>query len=341
MKLPQYARTITESEFNNIQWGVQPKNGYIEHAGQKFNFREANYSDFQEFTQPGVSGPGTTQDFALLMPEVLNRQIYTFIQDNLITENFVPTIKINGPVETWMREYGFEATEVAQADEVPAAQLSYDRVFMQIIKVGIRPELSYELMADAQWDIMARHVMQCGLAMARYRDLHILDIYNNAVPDGKNDVGMHYSDHIIDGGGALNWDAIVNAYSILGLENLTATDMIMNPYQAAELLKLKEFRDSSGAFQVLSGRIENTLQTGRLAPILGMNTWVSRHQPAGQVLFIDRNNYGVLGMRQPILVESDKDIVKQLNTIVFTERYGCGIMNSSGAVLVNNLKEGL
>jgi HK97 family phage major capsid protein len=342
--IPQYpegVRRLTEDEFNKIKWGPLPKEGGFSYRNKRFDFREADYSDLEEFDTPGLSGAGVTQDFKFLMPEIINRQIITQIEDVIIGRNLLDVFRINGPVEVWLREYGFEATEVAQNSEVPVAKLRHDKIYVNVIKVGIRPELTYEVIADGQFDIMRRHIRQCGIAMAKYEDAHIFDVMNNGVPNGSTIVGTQESDHSFDGGGAFNWDSLVNAYSSIQLENLNPTDLILNPYQAAEILKLKEYRDASGAFQIFPDRVSGAITAGTLPPVLGLRIHVTRAQPAGTALMIDKNNYAALADRQPLLVEADRDVVKQLQTVVFTQRYGCGILNNDGAANITNLKTSL
>lgn len=339
---PEYIRTMKESGFNDLQSGPIPK-VQIENMNQRFHYSEASFGgDFEEFQTPGLSGAGTTDDFMLLMPEIINRQIITEIEDALIGTNLVETFKISGPVEVWLKEYGFEATEVEQASEVPSAKLRHDQIYINIIKVGIRPELTYETIADGMFDLMARHVRQCGVAMAKYKDLVIFEVLNNGVPDGSTIVGTRESDHTFSAGGALHWDVIVNAYSAIQLENLNPTDMVVHPYQVAEMLKLKEYRDASGVFiSTLTGRMQGAINNGTLPPLLGMRVWVSRHQPAGQVLIVDRQNFGALAQRSPILIESERNVVRQLSTVVFTERYGAGILNNDGGALITDCRTSL
>jgi hypothetical protein len=116
----------------------------------------------------------------------------------------------------------------------------------------------------------------------------------------------------------------------------------MHPYNAAQVLKMPEFRDlTNSRFLILPDRAEKMMATGQLPPILGIKLWVTRAQTPGTILMVDRNNYGVLAERQPLLVESDQDIVKQFRTVVFTQRFGAGILNNDGASKITGLNTSL
>ena len=117
----------------------------------------------------------------------------------------------------------------------------------------------------------------------------------------------------------------------------------MHPYQAAQGLNLGEYRDLSGAgkWNVFPERANRTVSTGQLPPILGLNMWVTRNQTPGTILMIDKANYGILAERQPLLVESESDIIHQMRTVVYTQRYAGGILNNDGGANITGLKTNL
>lgn len=339
MKIVPSIRTINEDQFNSIQWGYLPKQGSVIDEDRVYNYREA---DLVEAQTPGLDTATFTQDIKLLIPEVINRQIITQAEALRVGRNLVDVVRINGPSESFLKEYGFQAAEIAEGGEVPRGKTRYEKFFINVIKTGVRPELTYETIADGKFDIFRRHTLQAALAMVKYEDAHIMSVINAGVPDGSTITGTNESDHSFAAtGNNLVWDDWVNSTMAVQLEHLAVTDCVMHPYQAAQILKLQEYRDltaTPATWQVFPDRVRNVVATGQLPPVLGITMWITQNQTAGTMLFVDRNNYGVLADRQPLLVETDRDIIHQMQTAVYTQRYGAGILNNDGASNITALK---
>lgn len=320
------------------------KEYFMEYAGRPYRFRE-----FMEAEVPGMDDAITTEDLYWLMPEVLNRQIITLAEDARIGRNFVDVLKINSESESFLMEYGFSAAEVPEGGEVPVAKTRYEKLHITTFKVGVRPLLTYEAIADAKISILQRNVNQATLAMSRFEDAHIMSTLNAGVPDGSAITGTNESDHSFAAGATtLTWDDLVKAYTSIVNENLQPTDIICHPYQLAQLLKMTEFRQVIGVgtgrtatvqdqFSQWNPRMEARYGQGKIGSILGCNVWFTRNQTAGTLLMIDRNNYAILAERRPLLVESTDDIIHQMHTVVFTQRYCAGVLNNDGAANITAL----
>ncbi len=338
-------RTVKESEFNKIQWGYLPKKGVTVHEGKEYNWREA---ELQEAQTPGFDSAVFTQDIKYFIPEVINRQIITQAEDLRVFRNLVDVIRVNGPSESFIKEFGFQASEISEGGEVPLGKLRYEKFFINIIKVGVRPLLTYETIADGKIDIFRRHTTQAVLAMVKFEDAHGMSVLNAGVPDGSTIVGTKENDHSFTATGEnLTWEEWVLATQSIAAEQLSATDVVEHPYQAAQILRLNEFReltsasDNLGAWRIFPDKAATVMRTGQLPPILGITQWVTPNQTAGTMLFVDRKNYGALAERQPLLVETDKDIIHQMQTAVYTQRYGAGILNHDGSSNNTGLKTAL
>lgn len=295
---------------------------------------------------PGLSGAIFTDDIDLLMGEVINRQIITIYQPEAVGRQFVPIIQVSGSVESWLKEYGFEAQRVEQGTEIPTAKLRHVKVHLEIRKWGIRALATYESITDNQFGMYERHINQAVKAMARYETKHIFTVLNAGVPDGSTIVGTKESNHTFQSPDTnLTWDLFINAYMAIKNEGYNPRKVAMHPYQASQMLKLEEYRNMTsghGEFVVnVDGVIRRTMQTGQIPPILGLEITVTPYQTAGKILIIDPDNYGILAERQPLLTESDTDIVRQMRTTAMTQRGGAGIINNDGAAAITNLKTSL
>lgn len=341
MDIPQSIRTVTEDEFNNVDWGFLPKSGKAYFKGERFNFREV---DFIEAQTPGLDSATFTKDIKLLLPEVLNRQIITIAEDRRVGRNLIQTMRINGPSESFLKEYGFQATRVPEGGEIPVAKLHHEKLHLTVFKTGVRPLLTYEAMADGQYGILERNTNQAVIAMVKYEDAHIMTVINGGVPDGGTYSGTNETNHsFAAASNNLTWELWVKSMMAIEMESLIATDSVLHPYQASQMLKMPEYRDlsSSGKWNIFPDRANQVVTTGQLPPILGLSLWVTRNQTIGTILTIDKNNYGILAERQPLLVEAENDIIHQMKTVVYSQRYGAGILNNDGASNITGLATSL
>ena len=297
--------------------------------------------EVQEAT-PGLSGAIFTDDIDLLMGEVLNRQIITQIEDVRVGRQCVPIIQVSGSIESWLKEYGFEANRVEQGAEIPIAKLRHAKVHLELRKWGVRAVATYEAIADNQFGMFERHINQAVVAMARYEDKHIMTTLNAGVPDGSSITGTKETNHTFASPDTnLTWDLFVKAYMSIKNEGLNPKKAIFHPYQAAQMLRLEEYRNMTsghGEFVVMDGNIRKVMESGQLPGVLGLDFLVTANQTAGKILMLDDANYGIYAERQPLLTESDTDIVRQVKTTAMTQRGGCGIINNDGGAHLTNLK---
>lgn len=315
--------------------------GYLQTVMQEDDKRPYNFREFIEAETPGLDATLTTDDLTFLMPEVLNREIITIAEDARIGRNFVDVVRINSESESYLKEYGFTASIVPEGAEVPLGKTRYEKLHITVFKVGVRPQLTYESIADAKIAILQRNVRAATLAMARFEDAHIMTVLNAGVPDGSTINGTNEADHSFEASTALTWNDLVKCFTAIIRENLTPTDIIGHPFQLGQLLQMNSFRayedSAQGSFRFWSPRIEARYGQGKIGTILGCTVWFTNNQTAGTLLMIDKNNYAILAERQPLLTESDEDIVHQMRTVVFTQRYQAGIINNDGGANITAL----
>ena len=183
--------------------------GYLQTIMQEDDKRPYNFREFIEAETPGLDATLTTDDLTFLMPEVLNREIITIAEDARIGRNFVDVIRINSESESYLKEYGFTASIVPEGSEVPLGKTRYEKLHITVFKVGVRPRLTYESIADAKIAILQRNVRAATLAMARFEDAHIMTVLNAGVPDGTTIVGTNEKDHSFEASTALVWNDLI------------------------------------------------------------------------------------------------------------------------------------
>ncbi len=339
-----YDEAMNKTRDGKMYLPHMPSYGSFAHKNKYYNWRE-NFSEATATTStPGLDNTTLTTDLRLLMPEVLNRRIQTLIEDRRIGRELLDVMRINSETESFLKEFGMVASKVDEGQEVPVGKIRHEKEFISVFKVGIRPLISYEAIADNKFGILSRLTSQAGLAMVKFEDTHIMTVLNNGVPDESTALrtGTNENNHSFASVETTNiaWEDLIKGFISIERENLTPTDMIVHPYQWAQLLRLTEFRNlnsSDSFFTVWNDQTAKAMRTGAIEAVLGMKLHVTNTQTAGTILVIDKANYGILAERQPLLIEQERDVIHQLQSVVYTQRYGAGILNNDGAANVTGL----
>jgi HK97 family phage major capsid protein len=287
-----------------------------------------------------LEGMITRDDLIGLLPEVINRQIQVYAEPRRIGRELVDVIRINSDVESFLMEYGFEATEITELGEIPTAKPRYEKSTLHTKKVGVGLQFSNDMLEDQRWDLIRRATRQATMAMTRYEDNHIISTLYSGVPDGSTIIGEKYTNHQVAASADL-WEDFVRAFEIGQIEGYPFNAMVMHPFQHAQLLRMDQFRDGGGLWQVFPQRVENQMATGNLGTILGMKIYVSNYAHIGKILFLNTDNYAIFGERRPLRTEQDKDILHQSHLVVMTQRYGTAVVNPSGSAMITGLKTDL
>jgi len=98
----------------------------------------------------------------------INRIVWEALQPNLIFRELVTIWHTNNPTYRFIRAILIpRAFDVTEAAEIPIAGEKYDYVDVSMRKIGVRPQISRELVEDAVWDVVARQLAEGGRAMAQ------------------------------------------------------------------------------------------------------------------------------------------------------------------------------
>ena len=292
-----------------------------------------------------LEGFMSRDDAMLLLPEVISEEILTRAELKRVGRSLCDTVAIPGSSYSMLREETFEATEVPEGAEIPIARTSYEKINVTPYKIGIRPHLTREMVQDAQWDIIRRHVRNATDAMARKEDTDIIAALLAGVPDGTTIVGPRVADHIkgpTDWGGSsgdpINIKYTAEAINILDQEEMVADTMLIHPVQKRDLTLLEDFKDTTNLWYMsVPQRLEQVMRSGFVANWMGMDIFVSNRMTAGKVLIFDRSKYAILFERQPLTVERYDDVIRQMEGIAFSQRYVPAVVVNEAAVLIEDL----
>lgn len=288
-----------------------------------------------------------TRDVArILIPEILNEQIQTKVEEARIWRGLVDVVRVRGPTFSWLEEEGFEASQVPEGAEIPIQHATWEKKHASIIKNAVRCVITREMIEDSAWDIIGRHVNQGGLAMARLEDWMIGGALNDGVPnglaisDGVGGIGSQIESHRFKmgadtTGNPLTWRAIAKALTILRVENYTPNVMVIHPYQMYDLLTMEEFIGfNERAYLTLPTQLTSAMTTGTIGSIGGMRVIVSANQPAGQVLIFNSGVYGVLAERRPVSLDRYDDYIRQMEGLALSQRLIAVAIRRDAAVML-------
>jgi len=298
-----------------------------------------------------IDGVLRRDDARVLIPEVLNEQIQTKVQEARVGRELVQTVSLAGDSMAWLEETGFEAEQVPEGAEVPIKHATWEKFYINVVKIGVRPVITREMIEDAHWDVVRRNLDQAALAMARYEDWMIMNALNAGVPnnaaitDGVGGIGTVVGSHRINmgsggAGDSLTWRSIAKALTVMRLENYTPDVMLIHPVQMYDLLTMEgDFIGATEkAYLTLPERVTSAMSNGTIGSIGGMRVVVSANQPAGQVLMFDSSVYGVLAERRPVSMDKYNDVVRQMEGIVLTQRLMPAAIRRDAAVMLTGGK---
>jgi hypothetical protein len=137
--------------------------GYV--PGELLN-RDQTFLQLKERVRPKLK-ESILSDQAYAVAEI-NRIVWEALQPNLIFRELVTIWHTNNPTYRFIRAILIpRAFDVAEAAEIPIAGEKYDYVDVNMRKIGVRPQISRELVEDAVWDVVARQLAEGGRAMAQ------------------------------------------------------------------------------------------------------------------------------------------------------------------------------
>jgi HK97 family phage major capsid protein len=287
-------------------------------------------------------------DAKILLPEIIDEQIQTTVEEKLIGRGLVDVVNIQSDSISWMEETGFNAYIVPEGAEIPIEHATWEKFFVSVLKIGVRPVITQEMIDDAHWPVMRRNIDQAVMAVAKKEDEMIMDALNAGVPNdspisgGVGGVGKVVHNHRISIGpeasnNPLTTRALAKAFTILRKENYTPNTILCNPTQMYEMMVMEEFIGlNSQAYMTLPDFVRNSMVNGTVGKFYGANVVVSENQPAGQILVFDSSVYAVLMQRKPATTDEYTDVIRQLKGVIITERVMPAVVRRDAAVMLTN-----
>lgn len=216
---------------------------------------------------------------------------------------------------------------------------------VKIKKYGLKVKITDEMISDSQWDVIGMHLRAAGAAMARLKEENIFrefDKHGHTVFDNNStDPKAKGSGRDFYGvkNGTLTAEDIIDMCVSMMAAGFTPTDIIMHPLcwslfyknDILESLSMPAFGGGAPTTAVSGAAPQVGINTG--APVAGMSIsfspWVpfDRLNKTFSFYIIDRNNVGVLLVKDTMSTEQFDDPTRDIQTMKVKERYGVGVLN--------------
>ncbi len=314
----------------------------------------------------------TTADANILIPKVVSQVVAESAEPMYLASQFFQKVQLNEGRSMEFIHFGaIRAFEVGEGQEYREQTLNLTKqgitnVDVRVKKYGLKVQITDEMVADSQWDVIGLHLQAAGRAMARKKEEVIFEEFSkhgHVVFDAKmygpiygkdeagKDVIVGYQDGYPTGrgfdgerNGTLAAEDIIDmAVSIMAAGH-TPTDIVMHPLcwslfaknAALEGSSIAAFGQGSSSFDPKAFNTSNAL---------GLNVIFSPFVPFDQAnktfdfYLVDRNNVGVMLVKDEISTEQFDDPLRDIYTLKVKERYGVGILNGGlGLAVARNIK---
>lgn len=278
-------------------------------------------------------------DAPILFPKVISRTLREAAEPQLLVTPLLSVVRLGkGRSMEFPAVNAIQAGEVPEGQEYPEQALAFAKqVEGKVSKKGVKVAFTEEVIADSLWDIVGLHVRAAGRAMARLKEQIALGAFADAATIVfDNDDGSEDDTTGRDINGAFNdtltWDDIVDMAAVLMAENHVPTDLILHPLMWSLFLKDSVFHAGGARYgeawnypvNSKEGVANATAPMGLnvlVSPFVSFTAKTSSAAAKSDVFLIDRNEIGVLLVRDDMSTDDWNDPSRDISMLKMKERY--------------------
>jgi len=212
------------------------------------------------------------------------------------------------------------ASVVSEGSDIPKVNPTYTPYTITPQKYGVGVEITYEAIQSFQFDLINDWLAEAGYAMAKKIDSDILTEIRTASGVGSIDASTS---------GTLAYDDVVAAVTTVRGQNFNPDTLIINPDQAADLLKDTKFINASayGSREpILNGEI------GRFA---GVRVLVTTQCPSGTALVFDSKRACLVAVKRDLTVRRREEPERDAITIYVTQMLKPKVINPEAICVIH------
>lgn len=295
----------------------------------------------------------TTADANILMPKVIQQVVTEAAEGQYLASQFFKRINLTEGRSMEFIHFGaIRAFEIGEGQEYPEQSLNLTKdgigsVDVKVRKYGLKVSITDEMISDSQWDVIGLHLQAAGRAMARLKEENMFREFSrhgHVVFDGNLFLAGqegYPTGRGFDGNynGTLTGEDMLDMSLSIMSAGFTPTDIIMHPL-CWSLFAKNEFLENAGKAAFGQGTNGQDPRQFNTTNSLGLTVQFSPFVPFDQAnkkfdfYLIDRNNVGVLLVKDDISTEQFDDPTRDIQSLKLKERYGVGILNGGLGIAV-------
>lgn len=274
----------------------------------------------------------TSDDTRGMVPELFMDTILMANLNAMVTHNFITEIPIDREsivIRTF--EDAGQVYEVAQGSAIPDDQGYLVRRTHFVKKIGRGLGMTYEEQRRTPFPLMQLDLARLGMRMALKEDLDVLNTLRTGIPaqvaNGPQPaqaavatpVSTSQSNTSGSGisAGTLVFADLVNIVTDIANRNYHADFLVLSPISYSKFLLISQVSNYLNAGPMAS----KVLESGVISHFLGMDIYITKQMPDNELLAGQKGFAGVKFVEQPLLLEEEKIISKQVDRCQVTKCY--------------------
>ena len=274
----------------------------------------------------------TSEELRGMSPELFLDTILMANLNAMVTHNVVTVIPIDrGDVTIRTFEDGGQVYEVAPGGTIPDDQGTIIRRTHYVKKIGRGLGWTYEEQRRTPFPLIQIDLQRLGMRMALKEDLDILNTLRTGIPAQVAN-GLQAGSAAINtpvsisqsntGGSGVSagttvFADLVNLLTDIANRNYKADFAIMSPVTYSKFLLIAQVSNYLNAGPMAS----SVLESGVISHFLGMQIYVTKQMPDNEYLAGQKGYAGVNFVEQPLLLEEEKIISKQIERCQVSKCY--------------------
>ncbi|WP_422661764.1 hypothetical protein ACK8P5_25760 (plasmid) [Paenibacillus sp. EC2-1] len=299
-----------------------------------------------------------TPSAQILIPRVVVGAMREAAEPMYIGTKMLEKIRLkNGTSKIFPSMGVMRAYDVAEGQEIPEEGIdwqTHETPEVRVGKSGLRLRFTEEVVSESQWDIVSMMIKQAGRAMARHKEqkaFYQFRKHGHTVFDNKQrmvipELGTTGLDKVGNFNDTFSAEDFLDLMIAVMANEYTPTDLLMHPLSWTVFAK----NELMGSLQAnpygnypakgkptdialgpdsIQGRLPFNFNV-QLSPFIPLDKKAKRFD----VYAVDRNNIGVLLVKDDMKVEEWDEPARGLKNMKMIERYGIGILNQGKAIAV-------
>ena len=300
----------------------------------------------------------STSDASHFFPRTVSNQMLEAAEPLLVISPLLNTVRIATTANTvdYYAVGAIQAHEIPEGMEYPEEQAVWAKAAKtaKVTKKGLKVPITQELIDDNLFDVMGMYIRAAGRAMARYKEQLAANRFDDAAVislDNSGGAGAYATTGVDAFGvknGSLDGHDLLVVFGQMLASGRTPTDVIIHPLAWTMFADDPIVRNLS-IWNTVPGpavRMETPTGTPTDGPYnnflqktvpFGINVITSPYVPytAGatpvtDIYVIDRNDIGVLTMREDLTTDQFEDPTRDIVAMKVKERYDITVMDTEG-----------